>query len=120
MLTICFDNLLNNFDKGFNQSFFYSVNPTTKRSSQSWIFLGGETHLESVVSPAAELHDARLLVEGEVLDVHLARRVIDGRRTPLDQPRVEQGRLGGQGHLEVAVGTENNWRWTLVGQSPET
>ena len=40
-------------------------------------------HLEAVVGPAAELHDAGLLVEGEVLHVHLAGGVVDGRRPPL-------------------------------------
>ena len=60
-------------------------------------------YLESVVGPAAELHDAGLLVEGEVLHVHLAGGVVDGRRLPLHQPGVEQRRLGRQRHLEVAV-----------------
>ena len=64
------------------------------------------SYLETVVGPAAELHDAGLLVEGEVLDVHLAGRMIDGRRSPLHQTRVEEGRLRWQCHLEVTVGTE--------------
>ena len=63
--------------------------------------------MESIVSPASELHDAGLLIEGEVLDVHLARRVIDGRGSPLHEAGVEQGGLGRQGHLEVAVGADD-------------
>ena len=60
--------------------------------------------MESIVSPASKLHDAGLLIEGEVLDVHLAGRVVNGRRSPFHEPGVEQGGLGRQGHLEVAVG----------------
>ena len=63
-------------------------------------------HLEAVVGPAAELHDAGLLVEGEVLHVHLAGGVVDGRRLPGHVPRVVQRGLGGQGHLEVAIRAE--------------
>ena len=65
------------------------------------------THLEAVVGPAAELHDAGLLVEGEVLHVHLARGVVDGRRLPLDPPVPVQRGLGGQSNLKVAVSTED-------------
>ena len=61
-------------------------------------------YLESVVGPAAELHDAGLLVEGKVLDVHLATRVVDRRRLPLHLPRRHQRRLRRQSHLEIAVG----------------
>ena len=61
-------------------------------------------YLESVVGPAAELHDAGLLVEGKVLDVHLATRVVDRRRLPLHFPRRHQRRLRRKGHLEIAVG----------------
>ena len=64
------------------------------------------TYLKPVIGPAAKLHDAGLLVEGEVLDVHLARRVIDRRRLPLHLPGGHQGGLGGQRHLEVAVSAE--------------
>jgi hypothetical protein len=39
-------------------------------------------HLKSVEGPAAELEEAGLLVEGEELDVDLARRLEDGRRVP--------------------------------------
>ena len=62
-------------------------------------------YLESVVGPAAELHDTGLLVEGEVLHVHLAGAVVDGGGLPLHEAGVEQSGLGGQSHLEVAVST---------------
>ena len=62
-------------------------------------------YLESIVGPAAELHDAGLLVEGEVLHVHLAGGVVDGGRLPLHPPLVVQGRLCGQRHLKVPVRT---------------
>ena len=61
------------------------------------------THLEAVVGPAAELHDAGLLVEGEVLHVDLARGLVDGGRLPLHEAVVPQRRLGGERHLEVAI-----------------
>ena len=51
-------------------------------------------NLESVVCPAAELEHARLLVEGEVLDIDLATGFVDGRRLPLDQPAVIHGGFG--------------------------
>ena len=63
------------------------------------------THLEAVVRPAAELHDTGLLVEGKILDVHLTGAVVDGGGFPFYQPLAVEGRLGGQCHLEVAVGT---------------
>lgn len=63
-------------------------------------------HLKSIVCPTAELHDTRLFVEGEVLHVHLAGGVVDGRWLPLHLARVRQGRFGGQSDLEVTVGTE--------------
>jgi hypothetical protein len=63
-------------------------------------------HLKPVVGPAAKLHDAGLLVEGKVLDVHLARRVVDRGRLPLHLARGHQGCLRRKGHLKVAVGAE--------------
>ena len=65
------------------------------------------TYLEAVVGPAAELHDAGLLVEGEVLHVHLAGGVVDSRRLPLHPPVPVQRGLGGQSNLKVAVSTED-------------
>lgn len=67
-------------------------------------------HLEAVVRPRAELEDARLLVEGEVLDVDLAARLVNGRRFPLDQAAVVHRCLGGQRHLEVPVGAKSPYK----------
>ena len=67
-------------------------------------------HLKPVIGPAAKLHDASLLVEWEVLNVHLARGVVNGRGPPLHQAGVEQRCLRGQGHFEVAVGTADKLR----------
>ena len=64
------------------------------------------TYLEPIVGPAAELHDAGLLVEGKILDVHLTGAVVDGGRPPLHLPGAVEGRLGGQRHLEVTVSAE--------------
>ena len=62
-------------------------------------------HLESIVCPAAKLHNAGLLVEGEVLHVHLTGAVVDGWRLPLDETLTVESGLGGQGHLEVPFST---------------
>ncbi len=66
--------------------------------------VGRLSDLETVVRPAAKLHDARLLIEGEVLDVDDAGGLVDGGRLPLHQAVVPQCRLGRQSHLKVAVG----------------
>ena len=67
-------------------------------------------HLETVVRPTTEFQDARLLVEGEVLDVDLAARLVNGGRLPLDQAAVVHGRLRGQRHLEVPVRAKSHTR----------
>ena len=69
----------------------------------SIFFLVLYSHLKAVVSPAAELHHTGLLVEGEILHVHLAGAVVDGGGFPLHQALAVQGRLGCQSHLEVSV-----------------
>lgn len=79
-----------------------------------------ETYLESVVCPAAELHDACLLVEGKVLDIDFAGALVNGRRPPLDAPCVVQCCLCGQRHLKVAIsavwlGVECVELWSAVG-----
>lgn len=62
--------------------------------------------LETVVCPRAELHDAGLLVEREVLDVNLTGALVDGWRLPLHTARVVQGRFRRERHLEITVRTE--------------
>ena len=64
-----------------------------------------QINLEAVVRPAAELHDTGLLVEGEVLHVHLTGAVVDGWRLPLDETLTVERGLGGKGHFEVPVST---------------
>ena len=66
-------------------------------------------HLEAVICPAAELHDAGLLVEGEVLHVHLTAGVVDGGGLPFHKALVVQRRLGCQRHLEIPVRTESEF-----------
>lgn len=63
-------------------------------------------HLKSIVCPAAELHDAGLLVEGKVFHVDFAGALVNRRRSPLDASCVIQRGLGGQRHLEIAIGAE--------------
>lgn len=67
--------------------------------------LAASSYLKAIVCPRTELHDAGLLVEGEVLDVDLARGLVDGGRAPLHAARVVQRGLRRQRHLEVAVRT---------------
>ena len=75
--------------------------------SLSLLLLVRNSHLEAVVRPAAELHDTGLLVEGEILDVHLTGAVVDGGGFPLHQTIVKQSGLGGQRHLKVSVSAEH-------------
>ena len=65
------------------------------------------TNLESIVCPAAELHHTGLLVEGEVLDVHLTGAVVDGRRFPGYISGVIESCLGCQCYFKVSISTEN-------------
>ncbi len=62
----------------------------------------------AVGRPGAEFHVAGLLVEREILDVDLAKGLVDGRRLPRDRPVVSQDRLRHDGHLVVAVGAGIN------------
>lgn len=73
-------------------------------TSARYISSSGCSHLEAVVSPRAELHHARLLVEGKIFDVDLAGRLVNRRRLPLDPTRVVQCRLRRQRHLKITVG----------------
>ena len=41
-------------------------------------------HLESVIRPTTEFHDARLFVKGEILYIDFATRFVDGRWFPFD------------------------------------
>ena len=66
-----------------------------------------EDYLKSIVGPASELHHTGLLVEGEILDVHLAGAVVDGGGFPGNIPSVEESCLGGQCYFKVSVSTEN-------------
>ena len=67
----------------------------------------GAVYLESIVSPATELHDTGLLVEGKVLHVHLTGAVVDGGGLPGYIPRVIESCLGCQCYFKVSISTEN-------------
>jgi hypothetical protein len=64
------------------------------------------SHLKTIESPAAELEEAGLLIEGEELDVDLARRFEDCRRIPDDFAVMVKNRLRHRRHDVVAVSTE--------------
>ena len=63
-------------------------------------------NLESVIGPRPDLEEAGLRVVREILDVHETGRLVNGRRHPMDQARVVDGRLCHEGDLVVAVRTE--------------
>ena len=65
-------------------------------------------YLKAIVCPRSKFEDARLLVEGEVLDVDLARRFVDRRRFPFDEAVVVHRGLRRQRHFKVAVRTANS------------
>ena len=64
-------------------------------------------HLKSVKRPAAELKETSLLIEGEELDVDLARRLEDRRRVPDDLAVVVQNRLRHRRYDVITIGAEN-------------
>lgn len=61
--------------------------------------------LEAIVGPRSEFHDARLLVEWEILDVDLAGGLINCRRLPFHPSGVVESGFGGQCHLEIPIST---------------
>lgn len=61
------------------------------------------TDLVAVITPGAELHEAGLLVEGEVSHVDLARGFEDGGRSPEHLARVVQHRLRHRRHHVLSV-----------------
>lgn len=68
---------------------------------------GGEaiTHLISVISPGAELHEASLLIEGKVPDINLAAGLEDGRRGPDHFASVVENGFGHRGNHILTIGT---------------
>ncbi|GBO39431.1 hypothetical protein AVEN_60332-1, partial [Araneus ventricosus] len=85
---------------------------TTNRSTQNgW---SSDSHVISVVRPRAELHEAALSVEGEVLDVDLAGALVDGRWVPHHPARAVDDGLGHDGHLVVAVRTATERKHAFI------
>ena len=64
-------------------------------------------NLKSIIGPAAKLHDTGLLIEWEILDVHLTGAVVDGRRFPGYISSVIESCLGCQCYFKVSISTEN-------------
>lgn len=58
----------------------------------------------SIVGPRAELHEAGLLVEGEILDINFAKGLVNRRRLPHHFARVMKDRFSHDGHFVVAIG----------------
>ena len=67
-----------------------------------------ETHLKTIVRPTSKFHDTCLFIKREVLDVHLARGVVDCGRFPLNITVVKQGGFCGQGYFKVSISTVKN------------
>lgn len=66
------------------------------------------SYVVSVVGPGSELHEAALSVEWKILDIYLARALIDGRRIPHDATCAVDDGLCHDSHLVVAVRTETH------------
>jgi hypothetical protein len=64
-------------------------------------------YLKAIVRPRPELHDARLLVKREILDVYLARGLIDGRWLPFHATSVVERRLRCQSDFKITISTED-------------
>lgn len=65
-------------------------------------------YLIAIISPWAELHETRLLIEWKVSHVDFTRRFENGRRCPVHTASVMKYRLCQCGHHIFTVGTE---RW---------
>jgi hypothetical protein len=65
----------------------------------------------SIVRPGAELHETRLFVEWEVLDINLTEGLVDGRRFPHHFACVIEDCLRHYGHLVVSISTETYFRF---------
>lgn len=71
-------------------------NSSPKRSSRSLrLAQPACPYLEAVVSPTTKFEDAGLLVEGKILDIDLARALVNGGGFPFDEALVVDGGLGG-------------------------
>ena len=68
--------------------------------------LSFETHLESVIRPAAKLHVAVLVVEGEPSDVDLAGGLEDAGGDVGAAPRVCHDHIGREGAIKLLISTE--------------
>lgn len=81
------------------------INRERKRAKQTrkWE-IQHHANLKPVIRPTSQLEDARLHVVGKKFDVDRARGFINGWGLPEHQARVEDGRLGHQSDLIVAIG----------------
>ena len=68
------------------------------------VLLEHEVHLEPVVGPAAELHLAALIIEGEPGDVDGAARLEHTRRDVGAKPLASHNHVGGVGRVEALTG----------------
>ena len=72
-------------------------------------------HLVAIIRPTTEFHDAGLFVKREIFYINFARRFVDRRWLPFDQPVVVDSGFGGQRHFEVPIRTEHiNIIWLLL------
>ena len=63
-------------------------------------------YLKSIISPASKLHDASLLIERKILNIHLTGRMVDGWRLPFNQTIVVKSCLCSERHLKITVSTK--------------
>lgn len=64
------------------------------------------SYLKAVIGPRSELHETRLLIEGEVSHVDLAGRLKNSRRCPENLSGVMKNRLRHGRYTIFAIGAE--------------
>ena len=76
--------------------------------------LSSSTHRVAIVGPAGPLHLAALDVEGEVLDVHVARALVDAVGEPGDLTARRHDHVGvDDGGRVLRIGAETGGMWGL-------
>ena len=75
-----------------------------------FVFVEFESHFVSAKSPGPELHDALLLIKGEVRHVDPTRALVDRWRDPLHHSRRVDQDVALVANLVVPVGTDPTTR----------
>jgi len=85
--------------------------PVIRQIHKVLVVVQGQRHLVSIKGPRSELHDAGLLIEGEVGNIDGAGALVNGRRNPENLSRWIDQHVGLVAHLVVAIGTVGGKVW---------